>query len=289
MSFKITSLIILGLSFCNPAPAQTNIQDWKFSGFGFWVYGKNTASNGQLKLGHLWLIGDKQIAEGLSVKIILAPKGPPQMVHSFFFKWANPTNFISYLRVGRMETPFGNGATKYRIDRNPTVLYSITEGPVVARSNGLDLGGDWHNLNFMAGVFSGERVGGNIPTIYDQKWDYCARLQYDIANKVTIGTSQRLGAVSAWGIHTALVDSATFVRAEAEMINSLGVEFYSLLLMYDPTPWLEILGRTEILESSTRWTAGFRIFLPYDCEIKANTILDPKIPPMHLAQLVLRW
>jgi len=288
MSFKILLLTIATFLLSQTVVAQTFHESWKIEGFGFWVYQKSKDQGSSLQLKHVWLLLDHKYRDNLSLKIILAPKGPPQIVHSLFIKWVNPTANVDYIRVGRMETPFGNGISAYRIDHNPTIIYSAIDAPVVARSNGFEGAGHVHKLKWTLGVFSGERLLGNIPATADNNVDFYLRLRDTISDNILIGASQRAGPVYAWGLDLVLQDSDHHLRAEFETVGSLGITQHSIMLIYE-LGWLNLLHRTEILESGIRWTPGFRIFLPHDCEIKANTILDPKVAPSYLAQLVLRW
>ena len=109
-------LLLYLLLLCVPTGilvAQDTLHGWSVSGFGFLVW-QSTPANG-FNLKHLWLIGDKALAENLDLKIMAALAGPPKIAHTLSLQWKRPLPFIGHVRIGRFDPPFGWDFWEYRI------------------------------------------------------------------------------------------------------------------------------------------------------------------------------
>ena len=263
----------------------------KVSGFGMWVQEVPSGEASTLKFKHAWVIADKKFDSSLSIKGMFAFTGPPKVVHSLFGKWIKPLVGIDYVRFGRFEPPFGHGINYYRVDRNPTVLYSVIDSPVVARSNGIELGGELSGFQWALGVFSGDRLFGNVPLSADNCWDIYPRLRYQFDSLLTIGASQRLGPVDAWSAEFSVTWQP--INIELEAVGSQDTTRYSALVIGKPSKIVNLVLRYELLSNETRLTPGFTIFLPNDWEVKGNIIyrVASKSWTINttLIQLVVRW
>ncbi|MFA4937417.1 MAG: hypothetical protein WC575_04005 [Patescibacteria group bacterium] len=282
----ILALVLINLSI---STAQDNDKKLVISGFGFWV--QEIPKNGKslLQLKHAWLIGEKPLSDNLEIKAFLAFQGPPKIIHTLALKWKKPFEGINYLRAGRFEPPFGHGTNYYRIDRNPTILYSAIDQPLVARSNGIEIAGTIDSLEWKLSAFSGERLLGNVNTFDDGKWDIYPLLRYTFGNFLSCGLSQRFGPVYAGGVNTVSQINPLSLQLEAEAITSKDTINYSILSIYQLLPWLKVVARYENIKSENQLTPGFIIYLPHDWEIKGNAVVNKNGLKIVLGQFILRW
>lgn len=283
-------LILVILMWGNTGLSQQNTAV-KFTGFGMWVQEMPHGENSTLKLKHAWVIVDKEIDSNFSVKGMFAFTGPPKVVHSLFGRWNKPLVGIDYIRLGRFEPPFGHGINYYRVDRNPTIFYSAIDSPVVARSNGVEIGGKFKNFHWNLGAFSGERLFGNVPLGDENSWDVYSRLRYHIDSSLIIGISQRFGSVYAWSAEFGVTWQP--VNVELEAVGSQDTVRFSALIVGKQSKIINLVLRCELLPNETRLTPGIIIFLPNDWEVKGNVIYNTGLGKINidktLIQVVIRW
>jgi len=284
-----TVVMVFGIAPIDLLAQEQESREWKISGFGLWMQEFPRGRSSSLKLNHAWLIGEKSLDSNLSIKVIAALQGPPKIAHVLFLKWKKPLEFIDYVRIGRFDAPFGHGLCWYRIDRNPTINYSLIDEPVVLMSNGVEVVGALNNLEWKVAAFSGDRLLGTVSAADEGKWDiYFPRVRYAVNNFLSIGVSQRFGPVSARGVD--VVGELGPLYAEAESVTSKDTTGYSVLGVCTFSSWLKAVLRYERFHGKDQWTPGFTIPLPYNAEIKGNAIIGhEKKLETFLVQLVLRW
>ncbi len=283
---RICALLVCYVMWFHVAFSQDS-HELKLSGFGMWVQELPRDGAAALKLKHAWVIVDRRLDSNFSVRGMFAFAGPPKVVHSLFGRWEKPLQGIDYLRFGKFEPPFGHGTNFYRIDRNPTVNYSAIDAPVVARAHGIEAALHWQGLGMKFAGMSGERLLGNIPTAYENRWDMYIRPTYQLTQEITCGVSTRFGPVEAWGADVQ-AEVGSF-HLELEGVSSRDTMNYTALGMYQVLPWLKPLVRYERILGRNQWTGGFSLKLPADAEIKANAVLTKDGLQTVLGQLVIRW
>lgn len=281
----INKLLYISLSL--PPVVCVAQESWvKLSGFGMWVQDMPREGTAVLRLTHAWVIVDRELDSNFSVRGIFALAGPPKLVHSLFGRWVKPLPGLDYVRAGRFEPPFGH-VNYYRIDRNFTITYSAIDYPLVARSNGVEVGGLMGSLRWKFAAMSGERLRGNIPPADQNRWDMYLRPQYPVFDSVTIGMSVRLGPVKAWGADAQL--EASPIHLETECVSSQDTVGYSMLGVYQALAWLRGLLRYERLRNEHILTPGFTVSLPYDSEFKVNAVYARHKIQIVLGQFIVRW
>ncbi|MBI5466195.1 MAG: hypothetical protein HY974_02825 [Candidatus Kerfeldbacteria bacterium] len=262
-------------------------KELKLSGFGFWIQEIPRGADASLKLKHVWLIANRALDSNLTLEVIIAPQGPPKIIHNLSLEWRKPFAGIDFVKVGRFGPEFSLGTNYYRVDRNPTVLYSGADQVVVARSNGLQVAGTISGFVWKVAAFSGDRLGGNINTLNDGKWDKYLLGRYTFGEFLSCGLSQRLGPVHARNIN--FVGCLDSLQVEAEAITSKDSTNYSVLGIHKTLPWLTTLVRYENVKAENRITPGFIIHLPHDCDIKCNAVIAQTGLETVLGQFILRW
>lgn len=282
---RIYVLLVCNVIWFQIAVSQDQ-HELKLSGFGFWVWEFPDSGAATFKLKHAWVIMDKEFDSSFSVRGMFALAGPSKVVHSLFGRWSKPLSGVDYVRAGRFEPPFGH-VNYYRIDRNPTIRYSAIDSPLVARSNGVEICGVVGSLGWKVAAFSGERLLGNIPTAYENRWDVYVRPTYQLTQGITCGVSTRFGPVEAWGADVQ-AEVGSF-HLEFEGINSRDVTNYTAFITCQTFPWFKPILRYERVIKQNQWTQGFSFSLPHDAEVKVNAVYLGDRIQVVIGQLVIRW
>ncbi|MDA2936221.1 hypothetical protein MYX06_03320 [Patescibacteria group bacterium AH-259-L05] len=288
------SLVVLFLVsplFLRAGENDSTVTGFTIHGFGFFTQSLPKEGDPQFGLVHLWLIATNPLNDNIDLTIILAPEGPPRLVHNLQLTWRKPIKGIDYLTVGKFIPAFGWEFSHYRIDLVPTVQYTVLVNSLVARSNGAEIGGTplgW--FEWKLGAFSGERVGGNINKADDGKWNIYPRLRLNpLRDRLWMGSTLRLGPVDAWGLDLQAELPLLPLRIEAETIATNGSIQHSILGVYRVLPWLHGVFRYEDLKEGKRFIPGLAIKLPYNNEIKLNAVISDEGFEVALLQGVLRW
>lgn len=246
----------------------------QFSGFSFMTASKveSQASKG-VERGHTWLLFKLPLDSTTTVLAIIAPEGPPRLLHNMQIEWQTRTWPVIYaVTFGRFIPPFADEFANVRIDRTRTVAYSrvLNSSRLVARDTGLQFTSRiLHNWQADVAIFAGDRTGSDIPASRKGDPDFYARTQYLRGNNVAkfqIGASERWGPVKATAINASLerpqyLASLTGQRALCGAIAFEGIwlhgqfDYFALASL---TPWSqgEVLYRYESLDNHSDHTIG---------------------------------
>ncbi len=290
-----TLLLVLTVGIASAQEGQNlsdtslpNLYGWQVSGFGFFIW-QNTPATG-FNLEHLWLIGDKALADNLNLKIMAALAGPPKIAHTLSVQWEHPLPAIGYIKIGRFDPPFGWDFSYYRIDQVPTVRYASINGPLVARENGIEaMGTVGQSFEWRLAAMGGERLLGNIDQGSSNQWNLYLRPRYTLTDQLAFGASSRFGPVPAWGADA--VANVDPLLLELEVVSSRGEQGYSALAAYrlSRVANARLIFRYENIHGKAEWTSGFSLPIPtLESELKCNAVIRDE-QMTTLMQFVVRW
>lgn len=284
----VVSFLFVVLTFPIAAHAEkTKEQDWKFNGFVFWVAGDGR--DHVLRPRHLWLVFNKQLdhKHKLDFNLILTPEGIPKVIQNCSVTWNKPFSGVESVKVGRFLAPFGWEWWYYRVDRLPTVQYSLINKPLLLRDNGIQLKGHYHSLEWFVAAFAGHRLGGNVPPSEKGEWDYYGRGRLQLADHLWLGVSQRIGPVPAQGID--MVWQCSNCSFAAEGIRSQRVLQWYIFGEQKLSRNVSGVIRFEHLPNDRRWIVGSSVVYGDGQEVKLNLIVSQQKNPQLLGQFVARW
>lgn len=287
------SLLLVGASVGQvqaqePASAKKK-NSFQFQGFATGLMTLEEGATAEEEVGHLWLIGKQEIVEDkLNLLVILAPEGPPKLLHSAWFTWQKPVPRIDAVRFGRHIPSFGHEFHDYRVDQAPTIGFSSTVKPLVARVNGLEVESHVGKLQIIGGAFTGNRVGGDIPE-HDASWDLYLRLRRPVVGKLLAGASFRESDKDAVGADLTWKSKSGRLLGAAEYTRSDHSEWYVLGEGRVSERFKGTLRIERLRNDEWRLVLGPTIEVAEGVELKLDAVLSDEQANKLLAQVAIRW
>ncbi|MDP3729247.1 MAG: hypothetical protein Q8R26_00615 [bacterium] len=271
-------------------------QEYKFNGFVSWKYDNHNSNKHKgVPLQHAWLIGNKKMSENWDVTVIVAPYGPPRVLHDLRFQWLKPKPFVERIALGRFQPPVGRELADVRVDRLSTIAYSSMADSMVVRDDGVKVDLKFGKFLMSIAGFLGNRVGGFKEEIENGCPDFYFRTRILLGKNLQIGWSYRLKHKDhrLWSAEASRKTSKTLLAFETTGYN-FGKRWYGLgeLQFFKK---LRAALRYENLESFNgsgrrhRWILGAVMYLPHDNEVRLNRIHDLYGRKIYSVQAILRW
>lgn len=262
----------------------------RFNGFSFVTL---TKINGQESNGisreHSWFVISVPLDSLTVLTVILAPEGPPHLLHDLRVRWETPIRGLDALTIGKFIPPFGWEYWFTRIDQTETVRYSQVIDPsrFVARDTGIQASGTaGPALHWDTAVFTGDRTGGNFPDSEKGNPDSYLRLMAFYGQHLRIGTSERFGPMRARAVDAMLRWSAVSVEAEGVKVQQ-EFDWFALVVVRLPQR-ITILYRYEDFLNKSYHTYGVSFRLNGFFWTKLNLVSGPG-PTKAIGQLVIQW
>ena len=278
------------------------------NGFAFWIYDSGAGKAG---IKHAWLIDKISFAKfpNLQMLIIIAPAGPPYLVHNFQLSWSRdfPLGF-SKVTLGRTGVPMTREVPGIRIDQVETVFYSGFLNWLIARDDGIQFDGSFSRLSWSSAAFAGERrAGGFVDERENGHLHFYQRARVGLPLNIVAGASYRW---SPQDRHLLALELSRQFKTASFVFESLthpniyapgekNITEWYLLAAGGLNKRLRLVCRFQRLVSGDFLIPGLRLFLAGEnCELKINGSFafaaknipgQPKAAHKALAQLVLRF